>query len=147
MEVTMSDIIANSSKTPTFTDIVDYINPPVRILWQELTDFIQERYRSIPKIQYSICAGKPGWNVKYQKSGKSICTLYPEKNCFVVLVVIKLDLAPVVEKAEPAFHPVILDMVKNNKPFNGTLWLMVPVSDRPVLESVLDLLHLKMSIK
>jgi hypothetical protein len=143
----MSDIIANSSKTPTLTDIVDYINPPVRILWQELTDFIKERYRSMPTIQYSVCAGKPGWNVKYQKSGKSICTLYPEKNCFVALVVIKLDLAPVVEKAEPAFHPMILDMVKNNKPFNGTLWLMIPVSDRPVLESVLDLLHLKMSIK
>jgi hypothetical protein len=119
----------------------------VRSLWLELNGFVQERYKSAPKIQFSICAGKPGWNVKYQKSGKSICTLYPEKNCFVALVVIKLELAPMVEKAEPAFHPLIVDMVKNSKPFNNTLWLMITVENRSVLESVMDLIVLKMNIK
>jgi hypothetical protein len=143
----MSDLIANSSAVPAFDEIVGYINPPVRTFWQEMNEFIQQRYEANPKIQYSTCAGKPGWNVKYQKSGKSICTLYPEKNCFVALIVIKLELALLVEKAEPAFHPLIVDMVKNSKPFNNTLWLMIPVSERPVLESIIDLLILKMSFK
>jgi hypothetical protein len=143
----MTDLIANSAVVPTSGEIDAYIKEPVRSLWLELNGFVQERYKITPKIQYSICAGKPGWNVKYQKSGKSICTLYPEKNCFVALVVIKLELAPMVQKAEPAFHPLIVDMVKNSKPFNNTLWLMIPVSERPVLESIFDLLILKMSIK
>jgi hypothetical protein len=145
--IPMTDLIANSAVVPTSGEIDAYINEPVRSLWLELNGFIQERNKSAPKIQFSICAGKPGWNVKYQKSGKSICTLYPEKNCFVALVVIKLELAAMVEKAEPAFHPMIVDMVKNSKPFNNTLWLMITVDNRSVLESVMDLIVLKMEIK
>jgi hypothetical protein len=141
------ELISNASVTPAYDDIHDYINPPVRELWQELNDFIQAQFKSKPKIQYSTCAGKPGWNVKYQKSGKSLCTLYPEKNCFIALVVIKVELAPLLEGAEQKYHPMIMDMVRNAQPFNGTLWLMIPVTDRTLLENVLDLLMLKMSIK
>jgi hypothetical protein len=65
---------------------------------------------------YSICPGQPGWNVKYQKTGKAICILYPLKASLIALVVIKLELAATVLRAQPAFHPVILDMVSNRKP-------------------------------
>jgi hypothetical protein len=27
-----------------------------------------------------------GWNIKYQKSGKSICTIYPQQGYFLALV-------------------------------------------------------------
>jgi hypothetical protein len=143
----MTDLIANSAVVPEYDAIVAYIKAPTRSLWQELNGFVQEHFKSKPKIQYSICAGKPGWNVKYQKSGKSICTLYPEKECFIALVVVKLDLVVLIEGAQQPFHPQILNLVKSGRPFNGTLWLMITVDDRPVLESVMDLLMLKMSIK
>jgi hypothetical protein len=143
----MTDLISNASTTPAYDDIRAYINSPVQELWMELNDYVQEQFKSKPKIQYSTCAGKPGWNVKYQKSGKSICTLYPEQNCFTALVVIKQYLAPLIETTSPEFHPLIQNLVKNSKPFNHTLWLMIPIADRPVLESVLDLLQFKMSIQ
>ena len=136
----MDDLILNPAVTPTFDDITTAINPPMQGLWLDLTGFIQETFRAAPKITYSICAGKPGWNVKYQKSGKSICTLYPEKNCLIALVVIKEELAALLPTAQPAPHPVILDLVLRGKPFNHTLWLMIPVAEREVLESLKDLL-------
>lgn len=143
----MPDLISNASIAPSYEDIRAFIHSPVQELWMELNEYIQEQFKSKPKIHYSTCAGKPGWNVKYQKSGKSICTLYPEQNCFTALVVIKQDLAPLIATTSPEFHPLIQDLVKNSKPFNHTLWLMIPITARPVLESVLDLLQFKMSIQ
>ena len=42
------------------------------------------------KIAYSNCAMDNnvwrGWNIKYQKSGKSLCTIYPQQGYFLALV-------------------------------------------------------------
>ena len=139
----MSDLIQNKAVVPTFEEITGYIERPARGWWQDLNGYLQEQYKSSPKIIYSICAGKPGWNVKYQKSGKALCTLYPETNCFVALVVISLDLVPLVRGAEKPFHPQILDQLQRGKPFNGTYWLMITVDGEAALESVKDLIELK----
>jgi len=139
----MADIIHNRAVAPSFEQITDFINPPARALWQDLNTFIQQTFHTTPKIEFSICAGKPGWNVKYQKSGKSICTLYPDPDCLVALVVIKLELANLLKTAQPPLHPMIHEMILSSKPFNNTLWLMIPLGDEAVLESVKDLLVLK----
>lgn len=133
----------NGAAAPSFDEITGYIEPPARTWWQDINGFLQEQYKSKPKIVYSTCAGKPGWNVKYQKSGKALCTLYPEKNCFIALVVIPVDLAPLVTGAETPFHPHILEQLQRGKPFNGTFWLMIPVNEAAALESVKDLIELK----
>jgi hypothetical protein len=81
-----NDLILDGSHMPDYDEIAGYINPPAQELWKQVNSFIQERYKASPKTMYSKCSGKPGWNVKYQKSGKSVCTLYPEKDGFVALV-------------------------------------------------------------
>lgn len=120
-----------------------YLAEPARDRWQALNTFIQERYRSHPKITYSKCSAQPGWNVKYQKAGKSICTLYPEPRRFIVLVVVTLAMVPLIEAIAAQLEPELLAIVKSAKPFNGTLWLMLPVESDGMLESVKELLLLK----
>jgi hypothetical protein len=85
--------------------------------------------------------------VKYQKSGKSICTLYPEKEAFVALVVIKLDLLPVIEALSEEFTSEVLKAIRTAKPFNGTLWLMLQVKSDLQLTDVKQLLLLKHETK
>jgi hypothetical protein len=136
----MEDLVHNLALTPSFDEITAYINPPARTLWVDLNTFIQETFRVKPKIAYSICAGKPGWNVKYQKSGKSLCTLYPDRDCLIALIVIKAEMAGLFKSARPALHPVILHRIETGKPFNNTFWLMIPLEDQAVVESVKDLI-------
>lgn len=141
------DLILDGSHMPEHDEIVKYINLPVRDLWRQINAFIQQRYKSLPKITYSVCSGKPGWNVKYQKSGKSICTLYPEKDCFVVLIVVTLDLLPVIEALSEGFTAGVRNIIKKSKPFNGTLWLMIQVSCAETLEDVKQLIVMKQDTK
>ncbi|MDF2948692.1 MAG: hypothetical protein K0R07_710, partial [Sedimentibacter sp.] len=70
-------------KNPSLKEISDYINNP---LWNKLTEFIEKTYLVKPQIEYSKCSMVPGWNVKYKKGSRSICTLYPNQNFFTCLI-------------------------------------------------------------
>jgi len=138
-----NDLILNSSYLPTFEEINNYISSPGQEYWQDLNNFIQQNYKATPKITYSKCSAKPGWNVKYQKSGKSLCVLYPESAGFVALVVIPVDMKILVETMAEDFALEVLSLIKNTKPFNGTLWLMISVSNEEIVRNVKDLLVMK----
>ncbi|MFZ5642891.1 MAG: DUF3788 domain-containing protein [Bacillota bacterium] len=137
------DLILEAGYSPTYDEIVDYMSEPAQALWQELISFIRQEYKASPKIMYSKCSAKPGWNVKYQKSGKSLCTIYPERDGFVVLVVISLDLVPVIQAMSGVFEKEILDLVERATPFNGTKWLMIQAGSDKIVNNVKDLLLLK----
>ena len=47
----------------------------------------------------SACSWEQGWNVKFKKAGKTLCTLYPRELFFTVMVV--------VGKREPFFKQII----------------------------------------
>lgn len=136
------DLILDAFTAPTSEDIASFFDKPTRSLWQDLNTFIQTRYQTIPKIEYSKCSLQRGWNVKYKKSGKSLCTLYPTSDHFITLVVIKSEMIPLIELSTQ-FEPYILDLVKATTPFNGTLWLMIKVDNKAILENVKQLLLLK----
>ena len=140
-------MILDASHTPVFDEISEYIDEPAKTLWQDINSFIQTQYKAAPKLTYSKCSAKPGWNVKYHKAGKSLCTLYPEKTGFVALVVITLDLVPLIEAMSGELEAELLDIIKSAKPLNGTLWLMIPVAERAVLDNVKRLIMLKQQTK
>ncbi|HYF84747.1 MAG TPA: DUF3788 domain-containing protein [Clostridia bacterium] len=141
------DLILDGSHMPTYNEIDEYMNLPAQELWRQINHFIQQRYNVSPKIMHSTCTAKPGWNVKYQKSGKSLCTLYPDKDSFVALVVITLNLLPVIEALSEEFTAEALQKVRTAKPFNGTLWLMLQVKSDLQLNDVKQLLLLKHETK
>jgi hypothetical protein len=64
---------------PTLDEIDRYISSP---LWTALRGFIEGDFQSRPSVQHSVCAGAPGWNVKYKKGGRALCTLYPGEGFF-----------------------------------------------------------------
>jgi len=73
------------SNPPTLDDISKYV---VSELWEDLNSFLQSTYHIQPKFSYSRCSLQPGWNVKYQRGGRSLCALYPMEGFFITLVVI-----------------------------------------------------------
>jgi len=136
------DLILNCDHTPTPSEIGSYIGGTAKELWLELNQYLDDRFKVKPKFAYSSCSGKPGWNLKYQKSGKALCTLYPEKGRFVVLVVVTLTFVENLHESGYA-NPIIWEVIEESRPFNKTKWLMIPVEDRAGLESTMELIDLK----
>ena len=77
--------------TPTLYQLEEYIDSP---LWRKLNDYLCQTYKTEPKMAYSGCSMQEGlwkgWNIKYKKSGKSLCTVYPKQGYFLSLVPVGL---------------------------------------------------------
>jgi len=72
---------------PTESEIRNFIK---KRFFNDLDNHLRDNYKIKPKLAYSACSMDNniwrGWNLKYQKSGKSLCTIYPQQGYFLVLI-------------------------------------------------------------
>lgn len=132
----------NANKVPSYEDIKQYIGEEVAI-WSELLIYIEEAYQVQPKMTYSKCAAQPGWNIKYQKSGKSLCTLYPMEGYFISLVVVGAKEEEEVEIALETFSPYVEELYRKTSFSCGGRWLMIEVKDKSVLKDIMSLIAIR----
>jgi hypothetical protein len=129
---------------PSRREIDAYISNP---LWDSLNSFLVENYEVSPSYSYSGCSGQPGWNVKYQKAGRSLCTLYPMQGFFIALVVIGAKEDAEASLLIPTCDESIQTMYRNTKPLMGGRWLMVNVTNERILDDVRRLIQCRRKIK
>ncbi len=125
---------------PSPQQVEAYIGSP---LWGQMNAWLQESYGAVPHMAFSKCSGQPGWNVKYQKGGKSLCTLYPMVGFFIALVVVGAK-----EEAEASLAMPLCSgytrALYAATPFSaGGRWLMMQVTDEDVLRDALRLIALR----
>ena len=126
-----------SSREPAMEDIRDFIGKAAP-LFKELSTYLEETYNVPPKLSYSSCSAQPGWNVKYQKRGKSLCTLYPMDGYFIALLVIgsKEEAETEAAAALGVFTDYVTELYMKTSFSCGGRWLMIEVTDRDILEDV-----------
>lgn len=132
------------STMPSFEEMSSFVGNP---LWDELCIYLQEVYGVFPKIEHSICSGAPGWNLKYKKSGRALCTLYPAEGFFTCLVSVGSREAMEAEFLLSACTEYLRKLYWNTKPFNGGRWLMIALTSAEVLEDVKKLIDLRVNKK
>ena len=132
------------SEEPTLEQIEQFIQSP---LWNGLCSWAEGAYSIAPKVEYSTCSGAPGWNVKYKKSGRALCTLYPDRGQFTALVTIGAKEATEAELLLPTCSDYIRELFARTQMFNGARWLMIHITDAQVLADVKKLIRLRVPIK
>ena len=121
----------------------EYIN---NSLWTDFNNRIQSTYRIRPCIEHSRCSMQAGWNIKYKKGGKSLCTLYPMQGYFIALVVVGSRELTEAEFLMPQCSDYVQTVFKNTKTGNGQKWLMLDVRDREIMDDVFRLINLRKRI-
>ena len=132
------------SVTPDFQQITDYIGSP---LWTELCEWTESTYGIAPRIEHSTCSGAPGWNVKYRKAGRALCTLYPRKGYFTCLLAVGPAQAQEVELRLPAFSAALREQYQQTRPMNGTRWMMIDVRVDDTANDVKQLIDIRAKTK
>ena len=108
-------------------------------LWRTLIDFIAENYQIPPEINFG---GKNyGWNLWYRKSGKSLVSLYPQKESFVAQIVLGRDQTE--EALSMKFCKSVGKLVQETPRLHDGKWLFIPVKSETELKDVEKLLLLK----
>ncbi|AGL03512.1 DUF3788 domain-containing protein [Desulfoscipio gibsoniae] len=134
----------NQDNQPTLQDINDYVNCE---LWPGLCSFLESTYNVVPKLEYSKCSMQKGWNVKYKKGSKSLCTLYPMNGYFIALIVIGKKEQIDSELIMPSCNAYVQRLFSKTAFSAGGKWLMIEVRERTVLEDVLKLIQLRVKPK
>lgn len=129
---------------PDLESISRYIKNP---LWEELCEHLEGTYGVAPKVEHSICSGAPGWNLKYKKGGRALCTLYPDQGCFTCLVSIGSKEAIEAELLLGTCTDYLQDLYSKTKPFQGGRWLMIEVTSSERLEEIKALIALRLKKK
>lgn len=111
---------------PTLDEIGAYVNNPV---WDQFCSEIKTAYACSEKIEYSACSLERGWNVKFKKAGKALCTIYPKEAYFTVMVVVGPKEKESVEAILPDCTPELQEIYRQTREWNGQRWLMIGLED------------------
>ena len=129
---------------PTPEQIRAYIVSP---LWDDLNTYLQTAYDTQPKYTYSCCTMQPGWNVKYQKGGKALATLYPMDGFFIAMVVVGQKEKTEAELLLPSMSEYTQTLYARSGELMGARWLMTEVTDADTLEDVKRLIAIRRPVK
>lgn len=126
---------------PALEDIAAYVGNPV---FRDFCAGLTAQYGCREAIEYSACSMEPGWNVKFRKSGRSLCTIYPRESFFTVMVVIGRREKEAVEAILPDCSPRLREIYAQTREVNGQRWLMIDLEDRDqAYRDVLRLIELR----
>ena len=132
---------------PSEEQIKEYVNTP---LFSDLDEYLRQTYKVKPKIAYSSCnmdGGMwKGWNIKYQKSGKSLCTLYPKQGYLLLLITIGVRGVNEAELLMPTCTEYIQSLWEQGD-FHGSKYLGIEMRDENVLRDVKSLIKIRAKTK
>lgn len=111
---------------PSLEEIGEYVRNPV---FARFCDEVKEKYGCQEILQYSSCSLAPGWNVKFRKGGRALCTLYPREGYVTIMVVVGRKEKEAVEAALPDCDPRLRELYYQTQEGNGQRWLMIDVED------------------
>lgn len=129
---------------PSAADMSRYIDNP---MWEALNGFLRDAYDTEPEYAFSDCSAQPGWNVKYKKAGRALCTLYPMPGYFIALVVIGTKEEGEADLVMPTLAPYTQALYARTRSTAMGRWLMIEVTSEPILRDVEALIQLRRKIK
>lgn len=133
--------IQDRNYCPNLQEIDEYIKNPV---FKQFCLEIKTKYKCNEKIEYSSCSYEKGQNIKFKKAGKTLCTIYPRKNYFTVMVVIGKKEK---EQTQLILHELSYNIQKiyhNTREGNNQKWLMIDLNENDeVYKDILRLIDIR----
>lgn len=118
--------LQNKNVCPSLEEIGEFTGNP---LFLKFCSEVMEKYNCKEKIEFSSCSMEPGWNIKFKKSGKTLCTIYPKEQYFTVMAVIGRKEKESFEEILPECDVRLNEIYQHTKEGNGQRWLMIDLED------------------
>lgn len=130
----------DKAERPGLDTISAFVN---NTLWGDMCEYMERAYSSRPLVEYSGCGAMPGWNVKYKKAGRGLCTLYPMNGYYVALVVIGQKEKQETELLLPSLSGYTQQLYQYTQEGMNQRWLMIEIRDEAVLNDAKQLVAVR----
>lgn len=108
--------------------------------WVELRQYLESAYDFTPEL---VDYGKYGWTIRYRKSGKTLCSLYPEKGAFTAMVVLGKKEAEKALSIMNQFNANVRKVFADTDQLHDGRWLWIRARKQSDIDSIKELLKLK----
>jgi len=136
----------DSTHEPLESQLRDYVETP---LWDDFDNYLQQTYNVKPKLSYSGCSMQggiwEGWNIKYKKSNKALCTLYPKQGYFIALVAVGIREINEAELLMPSLTDYTQNLFENTVLGHSGKSLAFDVKSTEILDDVKKLVELRLT--
>ena len=133
--------MCEKGNVPTDEEIKKFIGKRFVKDWIDLCTFLETYYDFSPETVFY--GKKHGWTVRYRRSGKTLCSLFPEVGGFTVLIVLgKKE----VEKVEEILYELSTNLrtqFNNTEQLHDGRWLWIRISSSASLEDIKKILQMK----
>ena len=127
---------------PTPKQIELWMGRKAYCFWIRVSKMIAQNYPDVFTPEWLFGGKKHGWSLRYKKS-KSFCTLIPEKNRFVLLIVFGADERSKVETIRRELFARTRKAYDEATTYHDGKWLRLSVDDEDIVADVERLLAVK----
>jgi len=131
------------SQPPDLQTVGEFVRNQV---WDELSSYMMDTYSVKPVFEYSGCTW-PGWNVKFKKAGRSLCTIYPFEGFIWVLIVIGKKEKERFEEELPLMSQYLQELYLETPEGMGQKWLKIELEDMEGLADVKRCIAIRRNIQ
>ena len=129
----------NEAHEPSDEELLTAVG--ARDLWLDMRHYLEKSYDFQPELVFY--GKKYGWTIRYRKSGKTLCSLFPEHGAFTVLVVLgRKDGEKAIEILDK-LSPATRELIGITTQLHDGKWLWLRVLKREHVEDVKLLLAAK----
>jgi len=131
----------DKARKPTEEEMVSFIGEPAKEAWLEIRQFLEDRYDLEPEtLFYGV---KYGWTIRYRKGGKTLCSLFPEKGGFTVLIVLGRKESEKALLIRDELSSKIRKLLGNTEQLHDGRWLWIRLLTASDADDVKKLLQIK----
>jgi len=112
--------------------------------WQELIQFIRERYPSDEDFKF-LYGKKYGWALRFRKRGQLLTSLYPTEGGFTVQINLGPDATE--QTGNMQLGENVRAVIEKATPFPEGRWLFIPVKSAEDVSDIHQLLALRVETK
>ncbi len=126
---------------PSEANILIKLRDTAKVAWNDLQQFLKTYYDFTPETVFY--GSNYGWSVRYRRSGKTLCSLFPEEGAFTVLVILGRKEAETVILTLNEFSTSIQQIIMNTGQLHDGRWLWVRVLTITDINDVKKLIKIK----
>jgi len=135
----------DKTKKPTEQEIMSFIGERAKEAWLDVKLFIEDRYGLVPETIFY--GAKYGWTIRYRKSGKTLCSLFPEKGGFTVLIVLGKKESEKTRLILDKLSSKIRKLLGNTEQLHDGHWLWIRLLTTSDTDDIKKLLQIKRKFK
>ena len=133
--------MTDKARKPTEEETVSFIGERAKGAWLEIRQFLEDRYDLVPETIFY--GAKYGWTIRYRKGGKTLCSLFPEKGGFTVLIVLGKKESEKALSMQDELSSKIRKLLGDTKQLHDGRWLWIRLLTTSDTDDVKKLLQIK----